>query len=303
MEGPIGFIGLGIMGKPMARNLMKAGYSLVVHNRSDAAVNQLVGDGAKSASSPNDIATQCRTTILMLPDGPDVEAVVCSGNGMLDALRDGDIIIDMSSINPEVSIGVAEQVAARGGQYIDAPVSGGEPRAIDGTLAIMVGCPDVTFDEVRPILECVGGSVSHVGEVGAGQTAKLVNQVLVALHIEAMGEAFLLATVCGVDCARVYEAIRSGLAGSNVLNAKVPLLLERNFKSGFRIELHQKDMRNAMAATKERGLTLPNAEKVMQIIDELVESGHGRDDHSGVVQAVEKRNGVRIGESASAVVT
>ena len=294
MAQQVGFIGLGIMGKPMARNLVKAGLSLVVHDISIEPVNELVGEGAVDGKSPAGVAEQNDIIFLMLPDGPEVKQVVCGPDGVLETVRPGSIVVDMSSISPTVSKKAAEALGQKGARYVDAPVSGGEPRAIDGTVAMMVGGDAADCEKVKPLLSHMGGSMVRVGDVGAGQTVKLVNQILVALHLEAMGEALLLAKSCGVDCKLTFEAIKGGLAGSNVLNAKVPLVLDRNFNPGFRMRLHQKDLRNAMSVANELGLDLPTTKLVQKLLGDLVASGHGEEDHGGLVQAAEKLNDIII---------
>jgi 2-hydroxy-3-oxopropionate reductase len=294
MSEKIGFIGLGIMGKPMAKNLVNAGYSLVVLDINTSAVNELTEMGAEAASSPADVASKVSKIITMLPDGPQVDEVVLGANGVLENAGSDTALIDMSSISPTVSKKIAASLAEKGARALDAPVSGGEPGAIAGQLAIMVGGPEDLFNDVKPIFDVVGKSAVLVGDTGAGQTCKLVNQILVGIHIEAMGEAFLLATKAGVDQMRVYEAIKGGLAGSNVLNAKVPLVLDRNFKPGFKINLHQKDLRNALEAATTMGLELPVTNIVQGMIGDLVDDGKGNDDHGGIVQALEKTNGVEI---------
>ena len=294
MAETLGFIGLGIMGKPMAVNLMKAGYGLVVLDVNPDPVKELAGMGAEEASSPAAVASKVRRIITMLPDGPDVEEVVTGKNGIIETATDETVLIDMSSISPTVTKRIAAALAEKGARTLDAPVSGGEPGAIAGKLAIMVGGPEDLFEAAKPVFDVVGGSAVLVGDVGAGQTTKLVNQILVGIHIEAMGEAFLLATKAGVDQMKVYEAIRGGLAGSNVLNAKVPLMLNRNFKPGFKIRLHQKDLKNALEAAGTLGLDLPVTKSVQEMIGGLVDSGHGDDDHGGIVQALEELNKIVI---------
>ncbi|MFC1650896.1 2-hydroxy-3-oxopropionate reductase [Candidatus Latescibacterota bacterium] len=294
MSEKIGFIGLGIMGKPMAKNLINAGYSLVVLDINTAAVGELVEMGAESAASPAEVAAKVNKIITMLPDGPQVDEVVLGANGVVENAGSGTALIDMSSISPTVTKKIAAGLAEKGARALDAPVSGGEPGAIAGQLAIMVGGPEDLFNNVKPIFDVVGKSAVLVGDAGAGQTCKLVNQILVGIHIEAMGEAFQLATKAGVDQMKVYEAIKGGLAGSNVLNAKVPLMLDRNFKPGFKINLHQKDLRNALEAASTMGLTLPVTNIVQGMIGDLVDDGKGNDDHGGIVQALEKTNGVTI---------
>ncbi|MFC1528803.1 2-hydroxy-3-oxopropionate reductase [Candidatus Latescibacterota bacterium] len=294
MEKKLGFIGLGIMGKPMAKNLINAGYSLVVLDVNPAPVKELADLGATVAESPAEVAKNVSRIITMLPDGPEVEDVVFGKNGIIEAATSETALIDMSSISPTVTKKIAAALGEKDARTLDAPVSGGEPNAISGQLAIMVGGPDDLFNEMKPVFEVLGKSAVLVGDTGAGQTTKLVNQILVGIHIEAMGEAFLLATKAGVDQMKVYDAIKGGLAGSNVLNAKVPLMLDRNFKPGFKIRLHQKDLKNALEAAGTLGLSLPATEMVQEMIGALVERGKGDDDHGGIIQEVERRNSTEI---------
>ena len=294
MSETLGFIGLGIMGKPMAKNLINAGYKLVVLDINRDAVNEIAGLGAETADSPADVAAKVKNIITMLPDGPEVEDVVLGNNGIIETATSETALVDMSSISPTVTKKIAAALVGKGAQALDAPVSGGEPGAISGQLAIMVGGPENLFNEMKPVFDILGKSAVLVGGTGAGQTTKLVNQILVGIHIEAMGEAFLLATKAGVEPMKVYEAIKGGLAGSNVLNAKVPLVLDRNFKPGFKIRLHQKDLKNALEAAGSLGLSLPVTKTVQEMITTLVESGKGDDDHGGIVQALEEKNGVEI---------
>ena len=294
MNKTLGFIGLGIMGKPMAKNLIKAGYKLVVLDINPDPIQELVSMGAAVADSPAAVAKVTTRIITMLPDGPDVEKVVLGKNGIIENATSETALIDMSSISPTVTKRIAEALKKKGARALDAPVSGGEPGAIAGQLAIMVGGPEDLFNEMKPVFQVVGKSAVLVGDTGAGQTTKLINQILVGIHIEAMGEAFLLATKAGVDQMKVFDAIKGGLAGSNVLNAKVPLVLTRNFKPGFKIRLHQKDLRNALEAAGALGLSLPVTEKVQEMINMLVKDGKGDDDHGGIVQALEKLNDTEI---------
>lgn len=294
MSERIGFIGLGIMGKPMAANLMKAGFKLLVLDARKEPVEELVAMGASSAKTPAEVARSVGTIVTMLPDGPDVEAVVLGNDGIIEAAGPQTALIDMSSISPTVTKRIAAELSKKGARMLDAPVSGGEPGAIAGQLAIMVGGPADLFDKAKPIFDVVGKSAVLVGENGAGQTTKLVNQILVGIHIEAMGEAFLLAAKAGVDPMKVYDAIKGGLAGSNVLNAKVPLVLARNFKPGFKIRLHRKDLKNALEAAASLGLDLPVTKAVQDMVVGLDDSGHGDDDHGGIVQALERLNGTEI---------
>lgn len=294
MTKKLGFIGLGIMGKPMARNLINAGYDLVVRDLHAENVDEIVGLGAEGADSPASVARQASRIILMLPDGPDVEEVVLGKDGIMETAHSETGVIDMSSISPTVTKKIAEALKAKGARTLDAPVSGGEPGAIKGELAIMAGGPEDLFNETKPVFDVLGKSAVLVGDVGAGQTTKLVNQILVGIHIEAMGEAFLLACQAGVDPLKVFNAIKGGLAGSNVLNAKVPLALERNFKPGFRIRLHQKDLKNALEAASSLGLDLPVTKKVQEMIGSLVSHGKGDDDHGGIIQELERQNNAII---------
>lgn len=290
----IGFIGLGIMGKPMARNLANAGYKLVVNDIKPSQVEELAGMGATVMDKAADVAKTAKKIITMLPDGPDVEDVVLGKGGIIEAATPETVLVDMSSISPTVTRKIVAALEAKGARALDAPVSGGEPGAIKGELAIMVGGPEDLFDEMRPVFDILGKSAVLVGETGAGQTTKLVNQILVAIHIQAMGEAFLLATKARVDPMKVFEAIKGGLAGSNVLNAKVPLILQRNFKPGFKIRLHQKDLKNALEAAASMGLGLPLTEAVQEMIGSLVAGGKGDDDHGGIIQELESRNQYEI---------
>jgi 2-hydroxy-3-oxopropionate reductase len=298
MTKKTGFIGLGIMGLPMADNLIKAGYELAVSDLDGKRVDMLVKKGAVRKETPAEIARECRVIITMLPNGPEVEQVVLGPSGLIETIQKDSIVIDMSSIAPPVTLKVGAELKKKGVIFIDAPVSGGEPAAIAGKLAIMVGGTEAAIEKVRPVLEAMGSSVVRVGDLGAGQTTKLVNQILVALHILAMGEAFVLAVKAGVDPEKVFHAIKGGLAGSNVLNAKIPLVLDRNFKPGFRIRLHQKDLNNALSTAQSLGLNLPVTALAGQLINSLVGQGKGENDHSGLVQAIEKCNDVEIRKSA-----
>ena len=290
----IGFIGLGIMGCPMARNLLKKGYSLTVYDIVSEKVDDLVEAGAKAGSSNKDVAEKSEIIITMLPNSPEVKEAVLGKNGVLDGARPGTILIDMSSIAPLASKEVAERAKDKKVVMLDAPVSGGEPKAVEGTLAIMVGGPAETFEEVRDILSVMGASVTRVGEIGSGNTTKLANQIIVALNIAAMSEAMVLATKAGVDPKNVFEAIRGGLAGSTVLDAKMPLALKGNFKPGFRIELHIKDLANALDTAHEVGVPVPLSSVVMELMQALKVDGKGADDHGGIIQFYEKLAHVEV---------
>ena len=290
----IGFIGLGIMGCPMAKNLLKKGYSLTVYDIVPEKVDDLVEAGAKAGSSSKDVAEKSEIIITMLPNSPEVKQAVLGDNGVLDGARPGTILIDMSSIAPLASKEVAERAKDKKVIVLDAPVSGGEPKAVEGTLAIMVGGPAETFEEVRDILSVMGASVTRVGEIGSGNTTKLANQIIVALNIAAMSEAMVLATKAGVDPENVFKAIRGGLAGSTVLDAKMPLALKGNFKPGFRIELHIKDLANALDTAHELGVPVPLSSVVMEVLQALKVDGKGADDHGGIIQFYEKLAHVEV---------
>ena len=288
MNKIIGFIGLGIMGKPMAKNLIKKGYSVVVYDVVAASVKELVELGAAEGKSPKDVANKCGILITMLPNSPHVREVVLGNNGVLEGANPGMILVDMSSIAPLVSREISDKALEKQVIMLDAPVSGGEPKAIDGTLSIMVGGPEKAFLAVEDILKAMGTSVVLVGEIGSGNITKLANQIIVALNISAMSEALVLATKAGVDPEKVYKAIRGGLAGSTVLDAKAPKMLERDFKPGFRIELHIKDLMNALDTAHEVGVPLPLTSQVMEIMQSLKVDGKSKEDHGAIIQFYEK---------------
>lgn len=290
----IGFIGLGIMGKPMAKNLIQAGHELVVYDVVEANVQNLVAAGAVAAASSREVAELCRTVIVMVPNSPHVKAVVMGKDGVLEGAKAGDILIDMSSIAPLASQEVYKACKEKGVRMIDAPVSGGEPKAVDGTLSIMVGGEEDTFREVYDILMVMGGSAVYCGNSGAGNTTKLANQVVVALNIAAVSEAFMLAVKAGVDPGKVFDAIKGGLAGSTVMNAKVPMILSRNFAPGFRIDLHIKDLNNAIETGHSVGAPLPLTAQVQEILQNLHFDGCGAEDHSAIAKFYEKIAGTEI---------
>ena len=283
----IGFVGLGIMGKPMATNLMKAGHELVVSTHNAAAAEELAGLGADTATTPRKIAEQVDLVITMLPNSPQVKEVALGAGGLVEAARPGLVLVDMSSIAPLAAKQIHEALAERGVAMLDAPVSGGEPKAIEGTLSVMVGGDKEVFDQVVGILDAVAASVVYVGAIGAGNTAKLANQVVVALNIAAVSEALVLAQKAGVDPAAVVHAIRGGLAGSAVLEAKAPMMLAHEFKPGFRINLHIKDLVNALDTSHEVSAPLPLTAAVLEMFTALKADGHEGDDHSGLVQFYE----------------
>jgi 2-hydroxy-3-oxopropionate reductase len=290
----IGFIGLGIMGKPMALNLIKKGYSLTVYDTVPAVVQEVVAAGAKEGKSSKDVAAQSDVVITMLPNSPHVKAAVLGKDGILEGAKKGLILVDMSSIAPLVSKELFAEVAKKGVEMIDAPVSGGEPKAKDGTLSIMVGGKKEIFEQVEPILKCMGSSAVLVGDIGSGNITKLANQIIVALNIAAMSEAMVLATKAGVDPDKVFQAIKGGLAGSTVLNAKVPLALDGNFKPGFRIALHIKDLANALDTAHELGVPIPLTSGVMEIMQALKTDGKAGDDHGGIIQFYEALAKIKV---------
>jgi 2-hydroxy-3-oxopropionate reductase len=296
----IAFVGLGIMGRPMSCNLLKAGHELFVYDIVAAPVEELVAAGASSGASAAEVAARAEVTVTMLPDGPEVEAAVLGAGGVLEGAKAGSILVDMSSISPLVSQRVGAAAAARGVEFLDAPVSGGEPKAIDGTLAIMVGGKRAVFDKVLPLFQVMGSSATLTGPVGAGNVTKLANQIMVACNIAAMGEALVFATKAGLDPEVVFQAVKGGLAGSTVLNAKAPMVVGRNFKPGFRIRLHQKDLRNALLAAESLKVPLPLTSTVQQILMALMNNGRGELDHSAIVTYLEDLARVEVRRPAGA---
>ena len=290
----IGFIGLGIMGKPMSLNLIKAGYQLVVMDVFEPAVAELVTAGAEAAPTPRAVAEQADLIITMLPNSPQVKQVVLGEQGVIEGARPGAVVIDMSSIAPLVSREVAGKLAANGVEMLDAPVSGGQPKAIEGTLSVMVGGAQEVFDRCYPIMKAMAGSVVRTGDIGAGNITKLATQVIVALNIAAMAEALVLATKAGVEPELVFQAIRGGLAGSTVLEAKAPLVLDRKFNPGFRINLHIKDLANALDTSHELGVPLPLTAAVMEMLQALKVDGQGDADHCSLVRYYEKMAQVEV---------
>jgi 2-hydroxy-3-oxopropionate reductase len=290
----IGFIGLGIMGKPMATNLVRAGHRLIVHDLNSVPVQELVALGATNGCSSAHVAAQSEIVVTMLPNSPEVKQVVLGPGGILEGARPGLILIDMSSIAPLVSKEIAAAAEAKGVKMLDAPVSGGEPKAKDATLSIMVGGDKATFDSVLEVLKAVGKSVVWIGSIGSGNTAKLANQIVVALNIIAISEAFVLAAKAGVDPKVVYQAIRGGLAGSTVMDAKAPLVFDRKFAPGFRIELHLKDLLNAMETAHQLGVPVPFSSLATEVMSALKVAGKGTLDHGGLIQYFEALAGVEV---------
>jgi len=290
----VGFIGLGIMGKPMSKNLLKAGYELVVFDSNQKNLDELAASGATVGKSSKNVAEQCDVIITMLPNSPHVKSAVLGENGVVEGAASGTTIIDMSSISPIASQEIAKELEKKGIKLLDAPVSGGEPKAIDGTLSVMVGGDKNVFDQFLDLMKTMAGSVVYTGNIGAGNVTKLANQVIVALNIAAMSEAFSLATKAGVDPELVFEAIRGGLAGSTVLEAKAPMVLNRNFKPGFRIDLHIKDLANALDTSHAVGAQLPLTASVMEMMQTLRNDGQGGSDHAAIALHYERLANVVI---------
>jgi 2-hydroxy-3-oxopropionate reductase len=295
MAERIGFVGLGIMGKPMARNLMKAGYHLVVHNRSQSAVDELVSEGAIPAASPRQVAEQATMVITMLPDSPDVRDVVLGEQGLIEAMGDGSLLIDMSTISPVVTLEVNQALAAKGAHALDAPVSGGDKGAIAGTLSIMVGGNAGDFERAKPIFDVLGKTIVHVGAAGAGQTVKACNQIVVALTYEAVSEALVLGSKAGVDPHKIVQVLSGGLAGNKVLELRGESMLAHNFQPGFRINLHRKDLGIALDTGKSYDVALPVTALVSQMFASMVAHGGGDLDHSALLTHLEELANHQVG--------
>jgi 2-hydroxy-3-oxopropionate reductase len=297
MAEKIGFIGLGLMGRPMAKNLMEAGYEILLQNRSPEKAEELAEEGnATAAGSPREVAEACDIVITMLPDSPDVEAVVAGEGGVLEGIREGALLVDMSTISPVVTEELSEKVRERGASMLDAPVSGGDVGAIEGALSIMVGGSDEDFERARPLFDVMGKAATYVGPTGAGQVVKACNQVVVALTIEAVSEALVLGSKGGVTPEKLIEALSGGLAGSAVMEAKKEKFFSHDFEPGFRIELHHKDLGIALAAGREYGVALPVTAIVDQMLEASVAKGRGDRDHSALLTLLEEGAQHEIGE-------
>ena len=290
----IGFMGLGIMGKPMCKNLLKAGHECTIYDIVEEAAREAVGAGAVKCESAAQAASGRELVITMLPNSPQVKQVVLGENGIADAMDEGCVFVDMSSIAPLASKEIGAALAGRNIEMLDAPVSGGEPKAVDGTLSIMVGGKKEVYDKVKEVLLCMGSSAVYCGELGAGNTTKLANQIVVALNIAACAEAFTLSKKAGVDPELVFDAIRGGLAGSTVMDAKVPMMLDGNDIPGFKIDLHIKDLKNALETGHGVGMGLPLTAQVMEMMQQLAADGFGGKDHSALVKYYEKMTGESI---------
>ena len=287
----IGFIGLGIMGKPMVRNLLKAGHEVWVNSRSKAPMEELAKDGAHAASR-QELAENSEIIITMLPNGPQVKEVMLGD--VVNYMHAGQIFIDCSSISPVVSKEIAAVLAEKGIEMLDAPVSGGEPKAVDGTLSFMVGGKQAAFDTCKDVLAAMGASVTLCGDVGAGNTTKLANQIIVACNIAACAEAYSLSTMAGVNPEKVFAAIRGGLAGSTVMDAKVPMMMDGNFKPGFKIDLHIKDLNNALDTGHGLGTPMLLTAQVQEMLQWLHNNDCGQNDHSAILKYYEKITGVEV---------
>ncbi|MFA6942203.1 MAG: 2-hydroxy-3-oxopropionate reductase [Clostridiaceae bacterium] len=290
----IGFIGLGIMGKPMCKNLLKAGYKLIVPDHNKETSRELKALGADVMQSNKEIAEKSDIIITMLPNSPQVKDVVLGENGVIEGAHKGLILIDMSSISPIVSREICEKLEEKGADMLDAPVSGGEPKAIDGSLSVMAGGKKEVFDKCYSILKAMAASVIRVGEIGAGNICKLANQTIVAVNIAAVSEALVLAQKSGVSPELVYNAIRGGLAGSTVLDAKAPLIMDRKFDPGFRLNLHIKDLNNALETCHQVGAYLPLTSMVLEMMEMLKAEGHEMEDHGSLVKFYEKMANIEI---------
>ena len=290
----IGLVGLGVMGKPMAKNILKNGFQLTVFDIKSEPVLELVALGAQAAETPAALATRCDIIITMLPNSPHVESVVCGLNGILEGIRPGSVYIDMSSISPVISKKLCGIMAEKGVEMLDAPVSGGEPKAIDGTMSIMVGGKEEVFESVKDVLQAMGDAITLVGEIGSGNTCKLANQIMVALHLSAVAEAMVFAEKAGVNPEKVYQAIRGGLAGSTVLDAKMDRILDRNFTPGGPIWMHTKDLLNVRDAALAIDAPIPLTTQVLEAFKACKCDGHVNDDHCGVIQYWEKLANVTV---------
>jgi len=283
----IGFIGLGIMGRPMAGHLQTAGNQLYTVQHISPIPSELLENGAVLCKNPKELAQECDVIIVMVPDTPDVEGILLGQNGVLEGLKPNTVVIDMSSISPIATKEIAKQIIETGGEYIDAPVSGGEVGAKQAKLTIMCGGKEETFEKILPILELMGSNITLVGDVGAGQTCKVANQIIVALTIEAVGEALIFASKAGVDPQRVRDALMGGFAGSRILEVHGERIIERKFDPGFRIELHQKDLRLALEGARALGIGMPNTETAQELFNVCAANGWKDLDHSAMVRALE----------------
>src|SRR5437660_11511126 len=296
MQDTIGFIGLGIMGKPMAHNLLKAGFAVIVHNRHQEVTDELVAAGASAGDRPREIAASCDVLITMLPDAPQVEEVLLGSEGVIEGAREGLIVIDMSTISPIVTRTLADRLAERGIAMLDAPVSGGDKGAIAGTLSIMVGGEEDVFNRCMPIFQALGKTIVHVGKSGAGQVVKACNQIVVALIIEAISEALVLGSKAGVDPAKILQVLGGGLAANGVMELRGASMLAHDFAPGGRMRFHHKDLGFVLETARKYGVSLPVTALVDQMLASLEARGRGDLDHSALLTYLEDLAGYRVGE-------
>ena len=294
MENKVGFIGLGIMGMPMARNLIKAGFEVIVYNRTASKADKMVSEGAKKASSPKDVASQCPAVITIVSDTPDVESVILGENGVIEGIKPDSVVIDMSTISPQATQKIATRLREKGGHLLDAPVSGGEGGAIAGTLSIMVGGDPKVFERCQPILRAMGKNIIHVGGNGMGQTVKLMNQILVAGNLNAVVEALVFAQKSGVNLEKATSAVSGGAAGSWQLSNLAPRIYKRDFEPGFMIDLMQKDLKLVMEAAAAAKTPLPVTSLVHQMFLSLQSAGEGKSGTQALVKALERVAGVEV---------
>ena len=288
MTEKVGFVGLGLMGKPMVRNLMKAGYDLVVHNRSRGKVEELAGEGAQAAEDPSEVAESSDIVFTMLPGPPEVREVVTGEGGLLRGAREGSLLVDMSTSSPVLAKELARTAREQGIGMLDAPVSGGDVGAVEGTLSIMVGGEEEDFGRARPLFEAMGKSIVHVGESGAGQTVKACNQIVVALTIEAVSEALVLGSKAGLDPAKVFEVLSGGMASNNVMEVKAEKFLSHDFEPGGKVEFHHKDLGIALEAGREHRVPLPVTTIVKEMFAALMAKGRSGWDHSALLTLIEE---------------
>ena len=301
MQTRVAFIGLGIMGKPMARNLLDAGFPLVVHNRSQGCVDELVKVGAERAATAREAAERAEIIITMLPNSPDVELVVLGSDGLLEGVRAGQLLIDMSTINPLVSRKIGEELESRSVGMLDAPVSGGEQGAIDGVLSIMAGGEAAYFERARPLFQVLGKTITHMGSLGSGGVTKLANQMIVAINLSAIGEALVFGARSGVDPQKMIQALSGGLAGSRCLDQKADKILAGDFSPGFKVDLHAKDLGLIHEAAASIGVPIPTTALVQQFFEALRTRDRGGYDHSGVITFFEDLAGVEVRGKSSEV--
>ncbi len=294
MSAKLGFIGLGIMGLPMAKNVFAKNNYLKCFDISKKAVDEMVTLGATAATSAADVASDCDVIFVIVPDVPHVNSIIFGDDGIAKTAKPGTIIIDMSSLSPNASIDFYNRCKEKGMSYLDAPVSGGEPKAIDGTLSFMVGGDKDAFDKATPYIAMMSSSSILIGDSGAGSTTKLANQIIVNLNIAALSEAMTLINKMGVDAKKVIDAISGGLAGSTVMNAKAPMMIERNFKAGGRIDINKKDIRNVLATTHEVGLSLPMTALLYEEFFSLSALGKNELDHSAILHYYENINNMKL---------